>query len=184
MRLGQLLIDAKLLKPSELDAALLEQRKTGGKLGEVLVRLRFVTEEAVSAVLASQQGLDHADLGSISDIRQDVLDRLSPRDAHQLKALPLDTMEGGRMLVVAVADVPKGARLEALRELAGAWIVPRLVPRTALLKALELFYGPPPSSESNPSLQPVATTEVRALVDLLVERGVITLEDFLARLRR
>ena len=184
MRLGQLLIDAKLLQASQLDVALLEQRKTGGKLGEVLVRLRFVSEEAVSAVLASQQGLEKVELSEVTSIRKDVLDRLSPRDAHLLKALPLETLEQGRMLVVAVADVPKGPRLDRLRELAGGWVVPRLASKSALLRALEVFYGPSGTSQSNPSLQPVASDEVRALVDLLVERGVINLDEFLARLRR
>lgn len=182
MRLGQLLIDAKLLRPTQLDEALAEQRRTGGKLGDLLVRMNFVTERQVSLMLASQQGLGAVDLETVNEVDRALLQRFSTRDAHALKVVPLELLENGRLLVVATADVPRGARLESMRELAGAWIVPRLATKTGIAAALERFYGPAPVEPS--SSQPTTSAEVKALIDLLAERGLLSWDEYLSRLTK
>ncbi len=182
MRLGQLLIDSDFLRPAQLDLALAEQRRTGGKLGDLLVRMGFVTERQVSLMLASQQGLGTVDLEAITEIDRRLLERFSTRDAHALKVVPLELLENERLLVVATADVPRGARLESMRETAGAWIVPRLATKSAISAALERFYGPVPLETSNAA--PTTSAEVKALVDLLAERGLLSWDEYLSRLRR
>jgi purine-binding chemotaxis protein CheW len=49
--LGSLLVEKEMLTRAQLDVALEEQRKSGGKLGKVLVRLGFVRERDILAVL-------------------------------------------------------------------------------------------------------------------------------------
>jgi len=53
--LGELLIQAKRVTTDQLEHALEEQQKTGEKLGEVLVRLGFVSEQELNGFLAFQQ---------------------------------------------------------------------------------------------------------------------------------
>lgn len=175
MRLGELLIEAQYLQQSQLELALAEQKRAGGKLGDVLVRLNFVTGAQLASVLALQQGVVAIDLEAVT-VMPAALARIPAEVAHDLQVVPLELAENDRLLVVATADVPHGARLEALREVARAWIVPRLVSRSSLVRALERFYGPP-----RPSL---ASAEVRALVDLLAERGLLSWDEYLSRLRR
>lgn len=53
--LGELLLKAKRITPEQLEAALIEQRKSGEKLGAVLIRLSLLNEQELNAVLAFQR---------------------------------------------------------------------------------------------------------------------------------
>src|ERR1035438_8467543 len=52
-RLGEQLIGSRLITQEELDAALADQEKSGGRLGEVLVRQGVLTEQALAHALAA-----------------------------------------------------------------------------------------------------------------------------------
>jgi len=53
--LGELLLKAKRITPEQLSAALEEQRKSGGKLGSILIRRGLLNENELKAVLSFQQ---------------------------------------------------------------------------------------------------------------------------------
>jgi hypothetical protein len=53
--LGELLLKAKRITPEQLSAALEEQRKSGGKLGSILIRRGLLNEHELKAVLSFQQ---------------------------------------------------------------------------------------------------------------------------------
>jgi hypothetical protein len=53
--LGSLLLQARRITSEQLDIALREQRKSGEKLGEVMVRLGFLSERELNAVLLFQE---------------------------------------------------------------------------------------------------------------------------------
>lgn len=55
--LGELLVERELLSQRQLELALAEQRRTGRRLGEVLVDYGFVSQEALAATLLQQVGL-------------------------------------------------------------------------------------------------------------------------------
>jgi hypothetical protein len=55
--LGELLVEKALLHPDELDAALLEQHRTGRLLGQLLVERRLISGEQLTCVLAEQYGV-------------------------------------------------------------------------------------------------------------------------------
>ena len=50
--LGERLVEANVVSSDQLQLALREQRRAGGKLGEVLQRLGFVTPNIIASVLA------------------------------------------------------------------------------------------------------------------------------------
>jgi hypothetical protein len=52
-----MLVERRLLSRRQLDLALVEQHRTGRRLGEVLVGFGFVSEQALAAVLLEQVGL-------------------------------------------------------------------------------------------------------------------------------
>ncbi|MBI4712210.1 MAG: hypothetical protein HY762_02725 [Planctomycetes bacterium] len=60
-RLGELLIDDGLITNDQLQVALKEQQKTGGLLGETLVKLGAITEYDIAAALSTQFGLPYID---------------------------------------------------------------------------------------------------------------------------
>ena len=125
--LGALLVEAGLIDELQLERALHEGAETGERLGEVVVRQRWATEDDVARLLAKQWGLGYVERSSIW-FDADGLTRLSREDAQRLGALPT-RVEGGRV-VVAVAE-PTEQRLAALEDVIGDTVVV-VVPKTAL----------------------------------------------------
>ena len=65
IRLGEILVQQKLLTEAQLKSALDEQKKTGRRLGRMFIEMGFITEEQISKALARQLGADYIDLVSI-----------------------------------------------------------------------------------------------------------------------
>ena len=67
--LGQILIDLKVVTPSQLEFALAEQAKTPGvKLGQVLVQLGYATPNQIMNAISKQLGF--ATLGDRATVRR------------------------------------------------------------------------------------------------------------------
>ncbi|MFQ5428409.1 MAG: secretion system protein E, partial [Thermodesulfobacteriota bacterium] len=62
LRIGELLSSRGLLSEKHLEVAMTEQAVTGALLGEVLVRLGFVTSGDLAEALAEQSGMEFVDL--------------------------------------------------------------------------------------------------------------------------
>lgn len=127
--LGTMLVERGLLESERLDEALRIGTESGERLGEVVVRLGWVTEEDLAKVLADQWQLRYLDRSGIS-FDADALSRLSREEANRLEALPMRFDLDGAMMV-ALAE-PTEARLLALRSLLGDRIAPVVVPKSAL----------------------------------------------------
>jgi hypothetical protein len=126
--LGALLVAGGLIDEAQLQEALHEGSRTGERLGEVVVRRQWATEEDVAKALAEQWGLSYVDRASIW-FDAAALTRLSREDAQRLEALPT-RVEDGRV-VVAVAE-PTTQRLAALRQVIGEDVVVIVVPKSGL----------------------------------------------------
>jgi type IV pilus assembly protein PilB len=87
-RLGERLLDRGLLTERQLDLALQEQQRTAVLLGEILLRLGFVTARAVAAVLAEQGGVALVDLAG-REIAPEALALVPEATARRLHVLPL-----------------------------------------------------------------------------------------------
>ena len=57
VRIGELLLKEKRITPEQLQEALAYQKTNGGKLGLNLVRLGFVRDEDITALLSRQYGV-------------------------------------------------------------------------------------------------------------------------------
>ena len=62
-RLGELLIEAKLLSQEQLDRAIAEQKKTGQLLGATLIGMKLITEPDLMGLLQHQLGLPLVEIG-------------------------------------------------------------------------------------------------------------------------
>jgi len=90
-----MLVERRLLSQRQLELALVEQHRTGRRLGEVLVGFGFVSEQSLAAVLLEQVGL------------MDPKPQLSPepkRAGHLAEAEP-EPEE--RPIVLRVEDMPR-----------------------------------------------------------------------------
>ena len=127
--LGTLLIERGYIDQEQLDEALRRSAENGERLGEVIVKQGWATEEDLAKVLAEQWHLRYFERSAIS-FDGKALRRMSWEDASRLEALPIHENDDGAV-VVAVAE-PTDARLLALRELLGDRIDFVVVAKTAI----------------------------------------------------
>ena len=108
--LGQLFVEKGMLTDLRLEHALEYQGENGGRLGEILVALGYVTSTALARVLAEQYGVELAlDTGFGTGLRAELERR------HDAQGTPLPT--GPVLALVEMA--PESHPGEALRPLAG-----------------------------------------------------------------
>lgn len=109
--LGQVLKDRGVIKESQVQAALGEQRRHGGLIGQCLVTMGACSESDVTMALAVQAGLEAVDLAQVAP-ESDALEAVDGSAAHAYGVLPLRVEAG--TLVVALADPMNSAVLEDL----------------------------------------------------------------------
>src|SRR5262245_58981709 len=137
-RLGDLLIEAKVITPQDLSEAIAEQRRTGQLLGATLLRMGLVTEDVLMRTLQQQLGLHLLDLSEIT-VDEQALTLVREELARKYVALPIE-VEGRSSLTVAMADPLNVAALEDLRFHSGMFIKPVLALPSAIAEAIERYY--------------------------------------------
>jgi hypothetical protein len=113
--LSALLTEAGIATDEQIREALAEGEHTGEKLGEVVVRRGWASEEQLARVLANQWGLATVDAGTL-ELDPLAVARLEPAAGAELGGFPVCFGESG--IVVAIAE-PNAERLFAFRELFG-----------------------------------------------------------------
>jgi type IV pilus assembly protein PilB len=116
--LGQLLIAKGVIGQEQLDRALDEQKRSGHQklLGEVMVELRFCTEDQIVEALAQAYSVPYARISPrIADPK--VIQVLPKEFLEKHQALPLYLVEG--VLTVAVPEPANVFLLEEIERLSG-----------------------------------------------------------------
>jgi len=62
IRIGDLLVEQKIISQSQLQEALTEQKKSGRKLGRVLIENGFIDEDRLLVLLSEQLDIPYVDL--------------------------------------------------------------------------------------------------------------------------
>jgi hypothetical protein len=120
LKLGMLLVHQGALTPVQLEAALMAQRGSGLRLGELLRREKTVGRLALLQALAAQSGAPYLPVLDPSVVRHAPA-ALSPNAVRALGLIPFEVdLERRRVKVVCAAPVPRLA-LRALAELTG-WV--------------------------------------------------------------
>jgi type IV pilus assembly protein PilB len=188
--LGQVLLALGVIDDAELNAALDEQRRTGERIGAVLVR-RGLDEEHVARALARQLRLTHA--APPLQPAAAALRTVDGGTAARLRVVPLTLSE--RTLRVAMCDPLDIAATDDLRFRTGLRIEPVVASRVAVEAALVAAYhagavdavltklpaatgtpAPAPHAPGKDTLdslrQASAEPPVVALVDLILAKAV------------
>jgi len=99
---GELLVSKGLLSRRELVEALNEQRKHGGRLGEVLLQLKMLNDEDVTHALAEHLSIEYIRLDDISKIDMNIA-RILPEGIAKRFCL-VAIREIDNKVIVAMAD--------------------------------------------------------------------------------
>jgi MSHA biogenesis protein MshE len=137
VRLGEILVQQKLLSEDQLNQALADQKRTGRKLGRVFVESGFVTEEQISGALARQLGIPYLNL-KFYNINQDVVRLLPETQARRFRALVLE--DRGETVLVGVSDPTDLFAYDEIARLLKKAIELAVVNETEVLQAIDRIY--------------------------------------------
>ena len=101
IRLGEILLQQKLLTEDKLKAALDEQKRSGRKLGRIFIDAGYVTEEQIGSALARQLQVPFINLKHFN-IRPEVATRLPETLARRFRAIVVE--DAGAFFRVGMAD--------------------------------------------------------------------------------
>ena len=127
------------LTPALLEQALALQQKEGGRIGEVLIKMRAVTEEDVLAALGRQLGIAVLEELKIGDVDLELASQVPIGFAKQHRVLVLQ--REGDTVVVATSDPLDVGALDDLRAQLGAEVQPVLVSSQKILEVINEVYG-------------------------------------------
>jgi type IV pilus assembly protein PilB len=138
LRLGERLINAGFLTNEQLDLALKEQKRTSELLGEVLVGLGFLPQDAVTSAIAAEAGAHHIELKNYPSIEPEVLELVPESFARQYILIPLSINDG--CLVVAMENVFDVVTVDKLQRLTNCMVEAVSAIETDIVKAIDHFY--------------------------------------------
>src|SRR5512132_208313 len=99
VRIGDLLLKEKRITPAQLQEALTYQKTNGGKLGFNLVKLGFVKDEEITALLSKQYGVPSINLTQF-EIDAGIIKLIPAETAHKYQIIPLS--RSGATLTIAM----------------------------------------------------------------------------------
>lgn len=137
MRIGDMLIKKGVIDQSQLETALEVQKKTGQRLGRVLVQLEFVEEENFLTLLSQQLEIAYIKLSDFK-FNPEITQRLPETLARRFRAVVL--MEDTDGLVVGMADPMDLFVHDELERVLGCRIKPAIICETELLSTFDVVY--------------------------------------------
>ncbi len=138
LKFGQLLLQANLITEQQLEEALEYQRAHGGRLGEVLCELGYLTNEDLTHTLGTKYGVATAGVDQLHPDPQ-ALTLISAEMARAHRIVPLN--RSGSTLTCAMVDP---TRLDSINEIqfqTGCNLQPILVTPAVMVAALSRFYS-------------------------------------------
>lgn len=138
LRLGEELLKAGLITEQQLEKALEEQGKTGGRVGYNLVKLGYIDEEDVTNFLSKQYNVPSINLASF-DIEEEVIKLIPEETARKYQVIPVTRT--GTILTVAMSDPSNVFALDDIKFMTGYNPEPVVSSETAIRAAIDKFYG-------------------------------------------
>ena len=156
VRLGELLTKASLITQDQLKEALKLQKDTGGKLGETLIKLGFVSEEDITECLSQQFGVPSINLAHF-EIDSSVI-KLVPADvARKYNILPVN--KTGATITIAMADPTNVFAMDDIKFMTGYNVEPVVASELGIKAAIDNYYGTTSSLELKKVMEDLQTQE-------------------------
>jgi len=162
--LGELLLRESVISLAQLDDAKGDIEKHGGKLGNTLAKLGYVSEQQLVSFLSKQYGVPAVNLEEIA-VPDEVI-RMIPREvAKRHGIVPIE--KHGTSLIVAVSDPSNIYAMDDIKFLTGYNVEMVVTSESAINSALEDYYKEEQSVDS--LLDGMAEEDVSLLKD---EEGI------------
>ena len=147
VRIGELLLKEKRLTPAQLQEALNYQKTNGGKLGLNLVKLGFVTDDEITALLSKQYGVPSINLAQF-EIDAATIKLIPSETAQKYQIVPLS--RSGATLTIAITDPTNVFAMDDIKFMTGYNVEPVVASETAVADAIQRYY--PASAPARPAV--------------------------------
>ena len=137
-KLGEILIKEKLVTQEQLKQALDHQAKNGGRLGKSLVELGFLSDEEITPVLSRQYGVPSINL-AFFEVDPAVIKLIPVETARKYQIVPLSRV--GSSLTVAMVDPTNVFALDDIKFMTGFNIEPVVASESSITEAIAKHYG-------------------------------------------
>jgi type IV pilus assembly protein PilB len=138
VRIGELLLKEKRISAEQLQEALNYQRTNGGKLGANLVKLGYVKDEEITALLSKQYGVPSIALNQF-EIDPAVIKLVPGETARKYQIVPLS--RAGATLTIAMTDPTNVFAMDDVKFMTGYNVEPVVASETAVLESIDKYYG-------------------------------------------
>ena len=138
-RIGEMLVQKKLITWEQLEQALEEQKKTKEFTGEVLVRLGFISQTLLYKTLAEQYKLRFVDLKRVK-VNPKAIELIPRSVAHKYSIIPIEARQD--VLLIGISNplnVWPELELKQLTKIADIRTV--LCLPSDIRQAIEEYYG-------------------------------------------
>jgi type IV pilus assembly protein PilB len=136
--LGQVLKEMELVHEGQIQEALAIQRKEGGVIGEILVKMGYVAREEILLALAAQMGMEVVDLDEL-EIDPVVINKLPTTMAKSYNVIPIKFENG--ILTVAMSNPHDVNVRDDLRHSLHCEVQGAVASEEAVVRALEKYYA-------------------------------------------
>ena len=137
VRIGELLLKEKLITPDQLQQALTQQKSNGGKLGFSLVKLGFVKDEQITALLSKQYGVPAINLAQFK-LDLTIIKLVPTETARKYQIIPLS--RSGSTLTIAMTDPTNVFAMDDIKFMTGYTVEPVVASEIAIGDAIEKYY--------------------------------------------
>ncbi len=138
VRIGELLLKEKRITPEQLQEALKYQKGNGGKLGYNLVKLGFVKDEEITALLSKQYGVPSINLAQFQ-IDPAVIKLVPSETAQKYQIVPLS--RSGATLTIAMTDPTNVFAMDDIKFMTGYNVEPVVASEAAVVEAIATYYA-------------------------------------------
>lgn len=138
IKLGELLLNEKMITSEQLDEALKYQVLFGIKLGSSLIELGYITDEQLCRFLSQKLAVPYVPPRALTTVPAEVL-ALVPSDiAGKFRVIPVKL--DGRRLALAMADPTDFKAIDEVAFISGCVVVPHIAPDVRITAALSMLY--------------------------------------------
>ncbi len=137
-KLGEILVRENLITSQQLRETLEYQRANGGRLGSNLVKLGYVSDDVVTAVLSRQYGVPSINL-DLFQIEKEVIKLISEDVALKYSVLPISKV--GATLTLAMADPTNVFAMDDIKFMTGLNVEPVIASETSIQMAVSKYYS-------------------------------------------
>ena len=137
IRLGDTLIAQKIISQEQLKLALEQQKKSGRRLGRILVEQGFANDEQICEAISRQLNIPYINL-KVHNVNGDLVRRLPETQARRFRAILLDERRSGYL--VGMADPTDLFAFDEIARLLKRDIEAAVVGEAPLLQTIDRVY--------------------------------------------